>query len=36
MLQLLEGLYGLSTDPFKQDEDIDFVRNALAEFLITM
>ena len=36
MLQLLEGLYGLSTDPFKQDEDIDLVRNGLAEFLITM
>ena len=36
MLQLLEGLYGFSTDPFKQDEEIDLVRNALAEFLITM
>ena len=36
MLQLLEGLYVLSTDPFKQDEDIDLVRNVLAEFLITM
>ena len=36
MLQLLEGLYGLDTDPFKQDEDIDLVRNVLAEFLITM
>ena len=36
MLQLLEGLYGFSTDPFKQEEEIDLVRNALAEFLITM
>ena len=36
MLQLLEGLYGFSTDPFKQDEEIDLVLNALAEFLITM
>ena len=32
MLQLLEGLYGLSNDSFKQDEDIDFVRNHLQNF----
>ena len=36
MLQLLEGLYGLSTDPFSKDADIDLVGNLLAEFLITM
>ena len=34
MLQVLERLYRLSTDPFHKDAEIDLVRNQLAEHLL--